>query len=160
MGFLSFLLFSYSTSPPPILSSACTRSTKAKPTLMLAKPISSPTSPIYQSYAADETLLSNPASTIPDPYPFKPISLFFSSLTQPHLWDHTIKITPQHRRDRAAKIVAHDRSLSFSTYLSLSLNFWSLSIPPSLSLTELFEFNEWCYFDFCFFKFIYWNFLL
>ena len=54
----------------------------------------------------------------------------------------------------------HDWSFSFSIYLSLSLNFWSLSLPPSLSLTKLFEFNEWFCFDFCFFKFIYWNFLL
>ena len=33
----------------------------------------------------------------------------------------------------------HDRSLSFSIYLSLSLDLWSLSLPPpSLSLTEWF----------------------
>ena len=33
----------------------------------------------------------------------------------------------------------HDLSLSFSIYLSLSLSFRSLSLPPSLSLTEFFS---------------------
>ena len=35
--------------------------------------------------------------------------------------------------------IAHDRFLSFSIYLSLSLNFRSLSLPPSLSLAEFFS---------------------
>ena len=39
VGFLPFLLFSHSTSPPPTLSSACTQSTKAKLSLTMAKPI-------------------------------------------------------------------------------------------------------------------------
>ena len=67
VGFLPFLLFSHSTSLPPTSSFACTWSTKAKLSLTLAKPISPPTSPIYRSHAADETLLSNSPSTIPDP---------------------------------------------------------------------------------------------
>ena len=46
------------------------------------------------------------------------------------------------------------------TDLSLSLHFWSLSLPPSLSFDRMVEFNKWCCFDFCFFKFIDWNFLL
>ena len=39
---------------------------------------------------------------------------------------------------RLIGLVAHDRSLSFSIYLSLSLNFQSLSLPSSLSLTKFF----------------------
>ncbi|KAF3960782.1 hypothetical protein CMV_014526 [Castanea mollissima] len=70
--------------------------------------ISPPTSPIRHSYVADETLLLNLLSTIPNPHPFKLISLFFSSLTQPHLRDHAAKIAPQHRQDRASEILAHD----------------------------------------------------
>ena len=96
VGFIPFLFISHSTSPPPTSSSACTQSTKAKPTLMSVKPISPPISPIRRSHAAGETLLPNPPSTIPDPYPFKPIALFFSSLTQPHLQDHAVEIVPHH----------------------------------------------------------------
>ena len=127
----------HSTSPPPTLSSACTRSTKEKLSLTLTKPISPPTSPIRHSHVASETFLSNPPSTIPDPHPFKPISLFFSSLTQPHLWDHVIEIAPQHHRDRAAEIVAHDPpmtnlSLSRSACLFPSIFDHSLCLPLSV----------------------------
>ena len=62
----SLFFSSHSTSPPPTSSSACTRSTKAKPPLTPAKPISPPTSPIHCSHAAGKTLLSNPPSTIRD----------------------------------------------------------------------------------------------
>ena len=112
----------HSTSPPPTLSSTCTRSTKAKLSLMPTKPISPSTSLIRHSHIASETLLSNPPSTIPNPHPFKPISLFFSSLTQPHLRDH------------AAEIIAHDPpmtnlSLSRSTYLFPPIFDHSLCLP-------------------------------
>ena len=112
----------HSTSPPSTLSSTCTRSTKAKLSLMPTKPISPSTSPIRHSHIASETLLSNPPSTIPNPHPFKPISLFFSSLTQPHLRDH------------AAEIIAHDPpmtnlSLSRSTYLFPPIFDHSLCLP-------------------------------
>ena len=112
----------HSTSPPPTLSSTCTRSTKAKLSLMPTKPISPSTSLIRHSHIASETLLSNPPSTIPNPHPFKPISLFFSSLTQPHLRDH------------AAEIIVHDPpmtnlSLSRSTYLFPPIFDHSLCLP-------------------------------
>ena len=140
----------HSTSPPPTLSFTCTRPTKAKLSLTSAKPISPPTSPICHSHVTSETLLSNPPSTIPDPHPFKPISLFFSSLTQPHLRHHAAEIAPQHCRDRATEIVAHDPpmidlSLSRSTCpfplifnhsLRLSLSIW----PNCLSLRNGFVF--------------------
>ena len=61
----------------------------------------------------------------------------------------------------------HARSLSFSIYLSLSLTCWSLSLPPSLCLTEFLVLTNvlfWFLFGFVLifvcFKFIYWNFLL
>ena len=61
----------------------------------------------------------------------------------------------------------HARSLSFTIYLSLSLTCRSLSLPPSLCLTEFSVLtNVLFYFLFGFvlifvcFKFIYWNFLL
>ena len=75
------------------------------------------------------------------------------------LFSHTDAGPRSRRRDRRPW-PTYDRSLSFSIYLYLSLNFWSLSLPPSLNLIELFEFKEWLCFDFCFFMFIYWNFLL
>ena len=61
----------------------------------------------------------------------------------------------------------HARSLSFSIYLSLSLTCRSLSLPPSLRLTEFLVLTNvlfWFLFGFVLifvcFKFIYWNFLL
>ena len=116
VGFLPFLLFSHSTSLPPTSSFACTWSTKAKLSLTLAKPISPPTSPIYRSHAADETLLSNSPSTIPDP---PKIDLVAAAEDRRHRW-RPILLT---------------QSLSLSQSISISLNL-SLFLPPSLNLTE------------------------
>ena len=91
-------------------------------------------------------------------------SLFFSSLTLPHLQDHAVEVASQHRRDRAAKIVTHDPpmtdlSLSRSTCPFPSIFDHSLFLPLSvwpncLSLTNGFVLI------FVSFKFIYCNFLL
>ena len=114
---------------------------QGKPTVTPAKPISPPTSPIHRSRATSKTLLSNLPSTIPDPHPFKPISLFFSSLTQPHLQDHA-KITvcqdrtpapPRSRCQDRRTWPTHDWSLSSqSTYPFPSIFDHSLFLPLSV----------------------------
>ena len=75
------------------------------------------------------------------------------------LFYHSTSPSRSRRQDRCPWST-HDRSLSFSIYLSLSLNFWSLFLPPSLSLTELWSLTNGVVLIFVFYKFIYWNFLL
>ena len=109
--------------------------------------ISNPSLPHRQRNTSLKPTIYNTQSTsLQTHLPF----LLFSHSTSP----------PRSRRRDHCPWPTHDQSLSFSIYLSLSPNFWSLSLPPSLSLIELFEFGEWFCFDFCFFKFIYWNFQL
>ena len=78
-----------------------------------------------------------------------------------HHWDRTLALARSHPWP------THARSLSFSIYLSLSLNCQSLSLLPSLRLTEFLSLMNvlfWFLFGFVLifvcFKFIYWNFLL
>ena len=75
---------------------------------------------------------------------------------------HPLDLVVTHDKSRL-NLITHDRSRRPwpMTDLSLSLNFLSLSLPPSPSLIELWSLmNGFVLIFVVFFKFIYWNFLL
>ena len=144
VGFLHFLLVSHSTSPLPTSSSACTRSPRQThrntSKAHLTSNISDPLLPRHQQNTSLKPTLYNTWSTSLQTYlPF----LLFSHLTSPprsrqdHGLSRSYPSTTEIALSRSSHMT-HPRSISlFSIYLSLSLNFWSLSLPPSLNLTEL-----------------------
>ena len=103
------------------------------------------------------TMSFDPHPSFPEKHNPIPIS------TNPHPPD----LAPPEAPPRSHPWPTHAQSLSFSIYLSLSLTCWSLSLHPSLRLTEFLNLTNvlfWFLFGFVLifvcFEFIYWNFLL